>query len=131
MIDIQDVIRVHDVLIDKFGGSKGIRDFGLLESAISRPFQTFDQQDLYSNPVDKAAALIESILINHPFVDGNKRIGYVLMRLLLMEFEFDLAATEEEKYDFVIKIAEGKYHHAEIVDWLIDKIKNSSYPQTV
>lgn len=124
MIDIQDVIRIHGILIEKFGGTNGIRDRGLLESAISRPFQTFDTVDLYSNPVDKAAALIESILINHPFVDGNKRIGYVLMRLLLIEGGFDILATEEEKYDFVIKIAEGKYHHSEIVDWVIDKISN-------
>jgi death-on-curing protein len=122
MIDIKDVIRIHEILIDNFGGSKGVRDRGLLESAISRPFQTFDKVDLYSNPVEKAAALIESVLINHPFVDGNKRIGYVLMRLLLIEFGFDIIAAEEEKYDFVIKIAEGKYHRAEIIEWIIDKI---------
>ncbi|MCX6238064.1 MAG: Fic family protein [Bacteroidia bacterium] len=83
MIEVQDVIRVHEILIDKFGGCQGIRDLTLLESALSRPYQTFDQKDLYSSPLEKAAALIESILINHPFIDGNKRIGYTLMRLLL------------------------------------------------
>lgn len=125
MIDIQDVIRIHEILIDNFGGSKGIRDRGLLESAISRPFQTFDKVDLYSNQVEKASALIESILINHPFVDGNRCIGYVLMRLFLMESGFDIIATEEEKYDFVIKIAEGKYHHPEIIEWIRNKIGDS------
>jgi death-on-curing protein len=123
MIDTQDVIHVHEILIDKFGGSKGIRDLGLLESALSRPFQTFDQKELYSTPIEKAAALIESILINHPFIDGNKRIGYVLMRLLLIDYGLDLSANEDDKYDFVIKIAEGSYKYSQILDWIKEKIK--------
>ncbi|WP_262512383.1 type II toxin-antitoxin system death-on-curing family toxin [Adhaeribacter arboris] len=76
---------MHNLLIEEFGGAKGIRDLGALDAAINRPFATFDQQELYPNPVDKAAAIIESILINHPFLDGNKRTGYVLMRLLLLQ----------------------------------------------
>ena len=123
MIDTQDVIRVHEILIDKFGGSKGIRDLGLLESALSRPFQTFDQKELYSTPIEKAAALIESILINHPFIDGNKRIGYVLMRLLLIDYGLDLSANQDDKYEFVIKIAKGSYNYSQILDWIKGKIK--------
>jgi len=123
MIDIHDAIRIHEVLIEKFGGSQGIRDLALLESALSRPFQTFDQKDLYPTPIDKAAALIESILINHPFIDGNKRIGYVLMRLLIMNYGFDVLASQDEKYDFVIKIAIGEYRYSEIADWLTSNIQ--------
>ena len=72
MIELRDALNIHDILIDKFGGSRGVRDLGLLESALHRPFATFENQELYPSPIDKAAAVLESILINHPFIDGNK-----------------------------------------------------------
>jgi death on curing protein len=118
MTDTSEAIRIHDILINKFGGTKGIRDIRLLESALSRPYQTFDKKDLYPEPVEKAAAIVESILLNHPFIDGNKRIGYVLMRLLLIENGYDINASESEKYNFIIKIAKGALNFDEIVSWL-------------
>jgi death-on-curing protein len=84
MIDIEDVLKIHEFLINKFGGSEGVRDIDLLKSAIGRPFQTFDKKDLYKSHVEKSAVIIESIVSNHPFIDGNKRVGYVFMRLFLM-----------------------------------------------
>ncbi len=92
MIALRDALNIHQILIDKFGGSKGLRDQGALESAISRPYATFDDQDLHPTPVGKAAAVFESILMNHPFVDGNKRTAYVLMKMVLMESGLDLEA---------------------------------------
>jgi death on curing protein len=126
MIDIREVEIIHSLLIEKFGGSKGIRDKSLLESALSRPFATFGGIDLYPTAVEKAAAIIESILINHPFIDGNKRTGYVLMRLLLLHEKHDIEASENEKFDFVLSISMGKMDIEEIKAWIKGKIKKSN-----
>ena len=107
-------------------GSPGIRDEKLLESALSRPFQTFDGKELYSTPIQKAGALFESILVNHPFIDGNKRTGYVLMRLLLIQSGLDIKAGEEEKYQFVIRVASGKSNYNDIIYWLEHFTKKGS-----
>jgi death on curing protein len=123
MISISEVILTQDILIEKFGGTRGIRDRSLLESAISRPFQTFDGKELYINPIQKAAALIESIVKNHPFIDGNKRIGYVLMRLLLLDNGLDIITDQEKKFNFVIDIASGKLDFDQIFDWISKNIK--------
>ena len=124
MISVSEAILIQDILIEKFGGTRGIRDRGLLESALARPFQTFDRKDLYPTIVKKAAALIESILINHPFVDGNKRIGYVLMRVFLLDNGFDLISSQDDKYDFVINIASGTYDYDAICNWINDHIQD-------
>jgi death-on-curing protein len=118
MFAIGEVEKIHSILIDKFGGRKGVRDFALLESALNRPFATFDAQELYPDPLDKAAAILESIVINHPFVDGNKRTGYVLARLLLMANDWDIAEDQQDKYDFVIAVSKGEMRFAEIKSWL-------------
>jgi death-on-curing protein len=123
MNKIEEVIKIHTILIDRFGGIQGVRDYNALESAINRPFMTFDQQDLYPSPIEKAAAFIESLISNHPFLDGNKRIGYVLMRYFLLRNGYNIVATQSQKFDFVIKIAEGKLHYEQINAWLSDKAK--------
>ena len=105
MINLDDVLNIHEFLINKFGGIHGVRDQNLLDSALARPFQTFDKEDLYKTVSEKAAALIESIISNHPFIDGNKRIGWVLMRLYLMENGLDINTSQADKYKFVITIA--------------------------
>jgi death on curing protein len=118
MITLSQEAQIHKILIDQFGGSHGIRDHGTLSSALSRAYQTFDGKELYPGAIQKAAALIESILISHPFVDGNKRTGYVLLRLLLIDHGLDITATQNEKYEFIIRIASGKSNFEEIVYWL-------------
>lgn len=115
MISKKEVLSIHDILVEQFGGGQGTRDEAALESALARPYSTFDAQELYPSPEEKAAAIIESILINHPFIDGNKRTGYVLMRLILMNLGKDISATEEEKYELVIGVAAGKIKFDEIL----------------
>lgn len=122
MIKIKEAKLIHNMLISRFGGIEGIRDEGALESALKRPYSTFDQTDLYPNPAEKAAAILESIITNHPFLDGNKRIGYVLMRLTLLQEGLDIEADQNEKYDFVMAISKGRYNFYQIKDWISKRI---------
>lgn len=123
IFDLDEVLAIHELQISEFGGSPGLRDQGLLEASLGRPLQTFDGRELYPSPEEKAAALLESIVVNHPFFDGNKRLGYVLMRLVLMEAGKDIKASQEEKYKMVVGVAKGELHAADIAKWLRERIK--------
>jgi death-on-curing protein len=118
MISEKEAIEIHSILIDRFGGSKGVRDKDLLNSALSRPYQTFDGKELYPQVIDKAAAILESIVKNHPFSDGNKRTGYVLARLIIMDGDLDIYATQDQKYQLVILVSKGEVNFEYIKDWL-------------
>ena len=127
MITVTEAEKIHKILIDNFGGSQGIRDLGSLESALARPFQSFGNEELYPSPILKAAALLESILINHPFIDGNKRTAYTLVRLFLNSNSLDFSASQDEKYDFIISTASGKNDFDSIAEWLTNHtVKNIS-----
>lgn len=126
MIELQEVLDIHQALISKFGGSQGVRDMNLLQSALERPFGGLGEVEFYPTPEEKAGAILESIVKNHPFIDGNKRTGYLLMRLILKQFKKDIQATQAEKYHFVMLIASGKLNFAKIVDWIKTKIISSN-----
>jgi death-on-curing protein len=118
MILNSEIIKLHELSIQKYGGSYGIRDEGLLDSALARPFQTFGGEDLYASALEKAAAIAESIIINHPFIDGNKRTGFLAMLAVLKLGNMELTASEDKAYHFTISISTGEIKFDEIVQWL-------------
>jgi len=118
MIPIEEVIQIHALLIQKFGGITGLRDGEALHSALTRPYQMFGGTELYPTAEEKAAAILESIISNHPFLDGNKRLGFVLMKLTLLEAKIDLIVSQEELYNFIIEVAMGKSDIEKITAWI-------------
>ena len=118
MISLQEVLQLHENSIRDYGGSSGIRDMNMLESALARPFQSFGNTEFYPTIFEKAAALLESIIKNHPFVDGNKRTGFLAVFALLYRNKFELLATKEAAYDFIINVASSQITFEEIILWL-------------
>ncbi|SRR5680860_569794 len=116
-------LEFNRIIADFSGGSSGIRDEKLLSSALNRPFQTFNGKELYPSPIEKAAAIFQSIILNHPFLDGNKRIAYAFLRILLIENGFEIEASVEKQYEFVISAAKGELEFAEIKAWIIENLK--------
>jgi death-on-curing protein len=124
MIDLDEVENIHKILIDHFGGVHGLRDHTALDSALKRPFQTFNNADLYPTILEKASALTESLLINHPFIDGNKRVAYTVLRLYLLENGYDFCASQDEKYAFIVNLASGKIKYQQALIWLKNNTTN-------
>ena len=117
-LSISEVLELHDRLISSSGGAAGIRDLGALESAVCQPHVTFGQQDLYADLVSKAATICFSLVMNHPFVDGNKRVGHAVMEtfLILNGAEFDCPADEQEQV--FLDLAAGKLDRETFTNWV-------------
>ena len=117
MLDILDVLNIHEQLIKEFGGKSGVRDGDLLESAILRRFQTFDSKELYPEIIEKASALLESLIINHPFIDGNKRVGTRAALLFLYLNGIKLKVDPDELTNLVLSVVENNVSKDEIADY--------------
>ncbi|AHM61273.1 death-on-curing family protein [Flammeovirgaceae bacterium 311] len=118
MIAREELIYLHEMLNERFFGDTGIRDERGLSAALARPLASFGGEDLYQGPVEKAAALTESLVKNHPFHEGNTRTAYVVMKLLLLEHGFKIAATEEERHSLMLDIATSRADYSRIREWL-------------
>ena len=115
----RQVLLLHEQLLSVTGGSAGVRDGGLLDSALETPFQSFDGQDIYPSVQQKAARLGFGLIKNHPFVDGNKRIGAHTMLVFLALNGIELEYTQEELEEIILRIAASRADCDELLHWLI------------
>ena len=116
----QQVLLLHEHLIDETGGSQGLRDGGMLESALSAPFQEFQGFSPYVTIQQKAARLGYGLIMNHPFIDGNKRIGAHAMLTLLLLNGIDLEHTQRELSDTIRQVAAGESGYEALLAWILD-----------
>ena len=116
----EQILMLHTELISATGGTDGVRDFGLLSSALNAPFQQFDNKDLFPTIQQKAARLGYGLIKNHAFVDGNKRIGVHTMLVFLEINGISLEYTQEELYTTVLDVASGKADIEELTTWILN-----------
>jgi death-on-curing protein len=122
-LSAEQVLFIHARLIAETGGEHGVRDLGLLQSAVARPGATFDGDELYSDLYHKAAALMESLITNHPFVDGNKRTGFTAAAMFLRLNGSLLITSNEGVESFVLSIAKGEETVESTAEWLEQSCK--------
>ena len=121
-LTLVEVLELHEVIIASTGGALGISDMGALESAVNQPRLTFHQANLYPDIVSKAAAICFSLVMNHPFVDGNKRVGHAAMETFLILNGFEIVADVNEQESLMLDLAAGKITRQELAAWLDDNI---------
>lgn len=117
-ITITRVLVIHSYSVKRYGGSQGIRDLGLVESAVARPQSGFGGEYLYKNIFDMAAALLQSLLKNHPFVDGNKRTALFSTGVFMKLNGYKLKNTHKEEVEFAVKVDNQNLTLEEISSWL-------------
>ena len=113
------ILLLHEQLIAETGGSSGLRDEGMLDSALNTPFQTFAGKDVYPSLQQKAARLCFGLVKNHPFVDGNKRIGAHVMLVFLALNGIELQHTQTELSEVILQLAAGTLQPTDLLDWIL------------
>ena len=117
-LSLREILELHDKIIEISGGARGIRDMRALESAINQPRLTFNRTDLYPDIFTKAAALCFFLIMDHPFVDGNKRIGHAAMEIFLILNGFEIEASIDEQEKIILELAEGRLDREAFTTWL-------------
>ena len=112
------VVELHRRLVAASGGAAGVRDLGLLESALAQPAATFEGAELHPTLVDKAAALGFSLVASHPFIDGNKRVGHAAVEVLLLLNGYEIEAPVDEQERLMLDVASGVLDRKQLAEWL-------------
>lgn len=112
------VLIIHADLLQRYGGQPGLRDRGLLESALAQPKITVGGKFAHKTIFEKAAAYGFHLCKNHPFVDGNKRVAFVLMDLFLQKNDWEIVTDEEEAYSMMMDLASGRFTKTQLASWL-------------
>ena len=119
----EQILMLHTQLIQQTGGSDGVRDYNLLDSALETPFQSFGGDELYPTIQAKAARLGYGLIKNHCMIDGNKRIGTHAMLVFLALNGYELVYTQAELIDIILSLADGKVEYEELLQWIINHQK--------
>ena len=129
-LSLQEVISLHSLLIAQSGGSSGLRDRGALESAVAQPEASFGGEELYPDLSSKAAALGHSLIQNHPFIDGNKRVGHAAMEVFLLLNGHEIDASVDEQETIIMDVASGKASRNELSEWLSKHVIATDRPSS-
>ena len=117
-VSIGQVLAIHAILIENFGGSDGVRDIGLVESALARPQASFGGYDAYPTLFEKAAVLMQGLIKNHGFVDGNKRTGTAVMSIFIKLNDHKLHVNDQQLEDLAVEVAEDELDLEALTTWL-------------
>ena len=125
ILSVEEILSLHTKLITKTGGSDGLRDYGLLESAVFSALSSFGDKEAYPTIEEKAARLMFSLVSNHAFVDGNKRIGVLVMLMTLKLNHITLQYSQAELIQLGLSVASGQSRYNEILHWIRTHTLNS------
>lgn len=117
-LTLDEVLSIHEASLERFGGLPGLRDEGLLRSALAQPFQTFGESELYPTPAEKAARYAYGIARNHPFLDGNKRASTACMGAFLRINGFSFRPSADELRATMLGVAAGTVSYEELAEWV-------------
>lgn len=122
LLTLEQILKLHKRVIEQSGGSIGIRDRGGLESALAQPYMSYADRDLYSTLIEKVAALSFSLINNHPFVDGNKRIGHAAVEVTLLMNGYEIQADVDRQESVILAVAASEMNRQSFLEWLQEHV---------